>query len=228
MQCVILAAGRGTRMKNLTEYMPKPMIEVFGKPLLGYKINMLPDHIDEIVLVVGHFGSQIKEYFGSEWNGRRIAYVHQETLNGTGGAIHAAKDMVSGKFLVTMGDDLYGTKDLASLAMYEIAVLAKPSEYPFSAGILRVNEQGNLLEITEKIKTPEMGLINTGAYVLTPDFFEYDLIQISPSEYGLPQTLSAMAKDIPVKVHLADSWLQVSKPEDISKAEDFLRSHGMD
>ncbi|MFA5831179.1 MAG: sugar phosphate nucleotidyltransferase [Candidatus Paceibacterota bacterium] len=225
MQCVILAAGRGTRMKELTANTPKPMIAVFGEPLLAHKIRMLPETVDDVVLVVGYLGEQIREYFGSEWEGRKISYVFQKNLNGTGGAIREAKDLVCGTFLVIMGDDLYGTDDLARLSEDGMAVLAKKMDKPFSAGILRRNREGNLLEIVEKTETPEIGLMNTGAYALTRDFFEYELVQITKTEFGLPQTLATMAKNHPVKIKPAHSWLRIGCPEDIGMAEDFLRNN---
>ncbi len=96
---------------------------------------------------------------------------------------------------------------------------------PFSAGILHTDEQGNLLEIIEKTAIPEIGLMNTGAYALTQDFFEYELVPISDTEFGLPQTLACMTKKYPVKVVSANLWLQVGKPEDIPNAEVFLRDY---
>ena len=223
MQCIILAAGRGTRMKELTTNTPKPMVRIFGKPLLEHKMDMLPDCVDEIVLIIGYFGNQIKEYFGFEWKGRKISYVFQKNLNGTGGAIFEAKDCLRQKFLVTMGDDLYGTEDLALLAKNDNALLAKISDIPFSSGVLRTDMDGNLLEIIEKTEIPELGMINTGAYALTSDIFDYEPVQISATELGLPQTIARMSKDRHVKIQLATSWLQVGRPEDLPKAEDFLR-----
>jgi NDP-sugar pyrophosphorylase family protein len=222
MQCIILAAGRGTRMKELTKNTPKPMVRVFDKPLLEHKIEMLPKDIDEVILVIGYLGEQVIEHFGDEWNGRKIAYIFQESLNGTGGAIHSAKELVSGNFLVTMGDDLYGTEDLRKLISGGPAVLAKKMDEPFSAGLLRIDENGNLWEIIEKAEIPEEGFMNTGAYLLTPEFFEYELVPISETEFGLPQTLVKMAENNPVRVELAEMWVQVGKPEDIPKAEEFL------
>ena len=59
MQAVILAAGRGVRMGKLTENTPKPMLSLFGKPMLEWKLEMLPRVIDEVIFVIGYYGSQI-------------------------------------------------------------------------------------------------------------------------------------------------------------------------
>ena len=72
MQAVILAAGHGTRMDELTTAVPKPMLEVAGKPLLEYKLDALPDHIDEVVLIVGYLGNVIRQHFGALYGKQRI------------------------------------------------------------------------------------------------------------------------------------------------------------
>src|SRR3989344_9593279 len=112
MQAVILAAGRGTRMGKLTEEIPKPMLPLLGKPLLEWKLAMLPRTIDEVVLVVGYLEHRIQEYFGKQWKGRTLRYVYQKSLNGTGGALALTKEIARDRFLVTMGDDLYHPQDL--------------------------------------------------------------------------------------------------------------------
>ena len=72
MQLVILSAGRGTRMKDLTNEVCKPMIHIVNKPILYYKMEMLPDTVNEVIFVVGYLGYQIKEYFGSEYKGKNF------------------------------------------------------------------------------------------------------------------------------------------------------------
>ena len=64
MQAVILAAGKGTRMRPLTYDIPKPMLPIKGKPVLEYTLSFLPDDIDEVIIVVNYLGKHIKKYFG--------------------------------------------------------------------------------------------------------------------------------------------------------------------
>ena len=112
MQAVILAAGRGTRMNELTTAVPKPMLDVAGKPLLEYKLDALPDFVEEVVLIIGYKGDVIQAHFGDLYNGKRILYVEQETMNGTAGALWCAKDLFHERFLVMMGDDIYMKEDV--------------------------------------------------------------------------------------------------------------------
>ena len=80
MQLVILAAGRGKRMKTLTENMPKPMLTVLGNDLLEHKISILPKEIDEVIIVIGYLGEKIKKHFGTNFKGKKISYVEQKEL----------------------------------------------------------------------------------------------------------------------------------------------------
>ena len=112
MQAVILASGRGTRMGSLTDTIPKPMLLVNGKSLLHHKLDILPPDIEEVIFVIGYLGEVIREAFGSEYAGRKITYVEQDVLNGTMGAVALTQPHIEGRFMVMMGDDLYGTEDV--------------------------------------------------------------------------------------------------------------------
>lgn len=224
MQAVILAAGKGTRMRPLTYDMPKAMLPVKGKPVLEYTISFLPEEIDEIIIVINHLGDQIKNYFGNEWKGRKIKYVVQEKLNGTGGAVNICKDLVKGKFMVVMGDDLYNKEDLAKLAKEELAIMAKDFDNAERFGIFETDDQGNLINIIESPHNFKSGLINIGAYVLNEKFFDCELVPKKKGdiEFGLPQALAQMAKDFPVKIIKATEWLPIGFPEDLAKAEEVI------
>ena len=67
MQCVILAAGEGTRMRPLTLAMPKPLVPVCGVPLIEHIVRPLPKVIDELIIVIGYKGEMIREYCGEEF-----------------------------------------------------------------------------------------------------------------------------------------------------------------
>ena len=81
MQCVILAAGKGTRLRPLTEKCPKPLVEVGGKTLLDHIVGALPSAVDELIIVTGYKGEMIREYCGKEFYGRKVTYIHQEEVN---------------------------------------------------------------------------------------------------------------------------------------------------
>src|SRR3989344_7669374 len=112
MQAVILAAGRGKRMNHLTSGTPKPLIRVAGKNLIEHKLDILPSEIDEVIIVVGYLGDQIEDDFGDFYGDKKIIYVDQGDLNGTAGALWQAKPLLGERFIVMMGDDIYGRDEI--------------------------------------------------------------------------------------------------------------------
>ncbi len=219
MQIVILAAGRGTRMRDLTESVPKPMLEINGKPILAYKLEALPREIDEVIFVIGYLGNQIQKYFGNYFAGRKISYVAQEQLNGTGGAVMLVKDFVKNDFVVMMGDDLYLREDIEKNMKNDLSIVALEMENPKLFGTISLNENGDLDKIVEKSDTPGIVFVNTGLYKLNKKFFDYALVSIGNGEYGLPQALAVMAKDFSVKVEKSMGWFPIGNPDDLKKAE---------
>jgi len=107
MQAVILAGGLGTRLKPLTEQIPKVMVQVNGKPFLLYLLELIKSQgISDIVLCIGHLGKQVRDYFNDgESLGVRIRYSDEkERLLGTGGAVKEAQPLLDDYFLVLNGD----------------------------------------------------------------------------------------------------------------------------
>lgn len=223
MQCVVLAAGQGTRLRPLTYHVPKPLIKVAGKNLLEHKLDILPPEIKQIILVVGYLAEQIENHFGKKYQGKEIIYVRQKKLLGSGGAINLCKSILEERFLVMNGDDIYGQEDIVSCLKYDQAMLTQEVHGKYIGGRIKLNGQGNLADIVEGIHNREQSLVNAGLYVLTRKFFDYDLVPIkNGAEYGLPQTLVDLAQDYPVKIVNAKFWLQVNSFDDLKRAEKFL------
>lgn len=222
MQLVILAAGRGIRMKDLTDNVPKPMLEINGKPILAYKLEALPREIDEVIFVIGYLGNQIQQYFGSFFAGKKISYVVQEQLNGTGGAIHLLKDVIKDDFLVMNGDDLYMKNDISKISKHDLGILALEVEDPTKFGIIYLDAKGNLSEIIEKPEIAGPALANIGLYKLNKKFFDYPLVAINEREYGLPQTMVSIARDFPIKIEKSSGWFPIGNPEDLERARDVI------
>jgi bifunctional UDP-N-acetylglucosamine pyrophosphorylase/glucosamine-1-phosphate N-acetyltransferase len=223
MQAIILAAGKGTRMRPLTYDIPKPMLPISGKPILEYTLSFLPKEIDEVIFVVNYLGEHIKKYFGNEFGGRKITYVTQETLNGTGGAVTSCKDEIKDKFLVLMGDDLYHRDDLSEMIKYPFSILALEVDDCSRFGVFKIDDKYHLVDIVEKPKDGGKGLANIGAYVLNKRFFDYPLVAISETEFGLPQTLAKMAQDEDIKILRAHDWHPIGNPDDLEKAEEAIK-----
>lgn len=218
MQAVILAAGKGLRLRPFTEHHPKPLIPIANKALIEYTLESLPDSITEIIIVIGYLADQIKDYLGDAWQGKPIRYVVQETLQGTGDALLQAKNIVDQNFLVVNGDDLYRKQDLTELLKFPLSILAWQSTVATEFG-LSTNAEGKLLGFDSN-----SSLINCGAYHLTKEFFNNPLAEIQvheKTEYSLPHTLAKIAEHDTVMVVPATHWLPVGTPAQHKFANEY-------
>ena len=222
MQAVILAAGMGTRMGELTRNTPKPLLKIQDRTLLEHNLTAMPDEIDEVILVVGYLADQIKSAIGENFLGKKITYVSQTELKGTGHALSLCKGMLKNHFLVIMGDDLYYEKDLKALTKHHLATLVwEVTEADFAtkqqAGIVKVDEKMDILGITERQTLTAGALVNAGAYIINTDYFNYPLVSAGnpATEYGLPQTFMQMVNGSKIKAVKAEWWHKVATPEDL-------------
>lgn len=225
IQAVILAAGKGTRMLPLTTHVPKPLQKVLGKNLIEWKLESLPDEVNEVIMIIGYQGDQIREYFGDEWRGRRIHYVVQEVLNGTGGAILAAKHLLQERFLVMMGDDLYDAHDIERLMAHEWGVCVVEVQNVTTKGEMQSDEHGNFVSINEEVHHVERGFMNTGLYILRREICDIPPVPIggSSAEFGLPHALAQVGKNTPVAMITTQRWMQITTPDDLVRAEKFVQ-----
>lgn len=223
MQAVFLAAGLGTRLRPITNHIPKPMIKVGGKHLIQHNLEKLPKEIDEIIIVVNYLKEQIINQFGNSYLDKKIKYIYQKEMLGTGDAIHKCKEYLNDRFLVLMGDDIYSKKDIEKCLRHEQCMLIQEVYGKFSGGHIINDEKGNLQDIVEGVYEKEKSMVNTGLYVLLKDFFKYKLVKLpNKNEFGLPQTAVKMSKDFPIKTERATYWLQINTLEDLQKAEKIL------
>lgn len=228
MQAVILAAGRGERMGSLTELTPKPMLRVAGKNLLEHKLDVLPNNIDEVVIIVGYLGTEIQKYFGGEYEGKRILYVVQEKSAGTADALWQAKDLLHDQFLVLNGDDLYAQEDLIRCMVHQDGwyLLVQDAPDSYSGGIVETGEGSIISNITEGSHDHDGGKACMNVYLLDTRVFAAPLVPKAPgsTEYGLPQTVLAAAQQmrIPFRTEKADFWIQITSPDDLARAEEIL------
>jgi NDP-sugar pyrophosphorylase family protein len=218
MKIVILAAGKGTRMDNLTVNTPKPLLQYQDKNLLEHKLEIIPSSISEIIIVIGYLGNKIKEYFGESYKNIPIRYIEQKEIKGTAHALWQCKDFLNEPFIVLMGDDLYSAYDIKTLINLENtwAVLTYPDVPGIKAGKIVKDDQGNLKEIYEDFDgTSPYNLMYTGACLLTPEIFTKEMTQLSNGEYGLPQTITKFVHERNIKVLETNHWIRITSPEDL-------------
>lgn len=226
MQAVILAAGRGTRMGDITKELPKPMIPLLGKTLIEHRLDILPESIDEIIFVVNYLSECIRTKFGDSYNGRAIRYVEQQGLNGTADALWQAKHLLHDSFLVMYADDIYASEDIAAVVATPWSVLGMHSDEVGSAAKLEFGEDGKItriVEVNEHGGGP--GILNAAVFNLDMRLFDHPMTPAGngKQEFGLPQTV--VDTGIPLTYVPGHFWLQITNAQDIAKAEAFLAVH---
>lgn len=220
-------------MGTLTDTVPKPMLQVAGKSLIAHKLDALPDEVDEVIFVIGYLGNVIRDAFGAQYNGRRITYVEQKELNGTMGAVALAKPFITGRFIVMMGDDLYGEEEIRSACSTpDWVVVVEKTESMGSGGKVTVDENNIVDQVEEGEHHGTAGLMNTNLFVLDERIFNYPMVpkMVGSSEYGLPQTVreASIQAGIPLHAVYATTWIQVTAPEDLTRAEVLLGNPGVE
>lgn len=222
MQCVILAAGKGTRLRPLTEDTPKPLIKVAGKALLDHIVEALPSAIDELIIVTGYLGEQIRDYCGEEFHGRRVQYIEQVEQKGTGHALWLCKDLIKGRFLFMFADDIHSKQDIARVTSFSRGMLALTTETPERFGIVVRHPDGTLAEFVEKPTHAPSNLASTGVFVLDEHIFDYEPKVELKGEFFHTDMIREYAKKHPIAVVEQNLWIPVGYPEDIERAEKIL------
>lgn len=215
MEAVILAAGKGTRLRPHTDSVPKPLLPVQGRPILDWILEALPTTVNRLVVVVNYLAEQVEAYLKGQKQFPNWRTVRQETPRGTGDAFRSCQPVLtSDRYLVLNGDDLYSKADLTRLAEATAGVLVKEVQDPEKWGIALRKADGTLDKMLEKPKgllAPQMG--NIGAYVFPRSVFEIELPLSPRGEYEITDYLSGLAPKLPVAVVPAQAWYPIGTVE---------------
>ncbi len=224
-KAVLLAAGKGTRMKELTNELPKPMLEVRGKPILLHIVEGLrAAGVADFCIIVGWRADVVRDFFGDGSKfGVRICYATQVVQDGTGKVVELAKDFAgSDPFVLSYGDILIDPKNYARLAELgdaEGIVSVKHNEGEMAkGGCVVVNDRFELTDLIEKPAGPAPSpWYNAGVYAFRPSIFEFTArLKLSPrGEYELTDAIRDLAnsgRTVRV-VELTGDWADVRDPE---------------
>jgi len=222
---VIMAGGKGTRLRPYTETCPKPMLTVGGKPMLEHIIERARgEGFNRFVLAVHYLGHMVEDYFGTgEKLEVEITYLREKAPLGTAGALSLLSSLPEAPFIVTNGDVLtdirYG--DLLDFhhqhqAVATMAVRAHEWQHPFGV----VQMQG-LKIVGFQEKPIARSYINAGVYALNPEA----LTCLSPDQPCDMPTLFEKLQgqgDLAIAYPMHEPWLDVGRPDDLSRANSIL------
>ena len=229
-KAVLLAAGRGTRMRQLTNELPKPMLEVRGKPVLLHIVEGLhAAGITDFLLIVGYRADAVQGFFGdgSRFNSR-INYATQVVQDGTGRVVELAQEFVAdASFILSYGDILIDGTNYQRLAApsdeIEAIISVKRNEDVTQGGAVFVNERFELTDVREKPQPgePTSPWYNAGVYMFRSSIFDFTakLERSSRGEFELTDAIRNLAlsgKKVQA-LELTGEWADVRDPEILAK-----------
>ena len=232
-KAVVLAAGRGTRMRELTAEVPKPMIEVRGKPVLQHIIEGLRDAgIRQFLIVVGYRADAVRNFFG---DGSRhniaIQYATQRVQDGTGRVVDLARDFVGDfPFILSYGDILVDPANYKRVAdlpnNVEAVITVTRGEDVSKGGAVFVNERMELVDLREKTAQATSPWYNAGIYAFRPSIFDFTA-KLKPSprgEYELTDAIRDLAQSgrKVQALELTGEWADVRDPEILARLNQKL------
>jgi dTDP-glucose pyrophosphorylase len=246
MKAIILAAGKGTRMRELTASVPKPMLKVHGKPILEHIVSGIRQTgIRDFCIITGFQAETIENHFGTgaAWDAN-IQYVRQEVQDGTGKAPELAKQFIGNDdFLLTYGDILVKPETytamvrrftagkfsgLITVTVGEDVTKGAVNFFDQDFCLQRIVEKPSAAQVAEfqaqgLLKKGEPVWYNAGIYIFTPELFNYtSRLQKSPrGEYELPDAITMLLNDRHkiAGCQTEGRWVDVRDPEVLAELE---------
>lgn len=229
MKGFLLAAGLGTRLKPITDSIPKCLVPVCGKPLLGWWIDLFEQHgITEIAINLHHFPEQVTAFLDTQQHRVKFEYLHEPVLLGSGGTVKHNRDFVKNEkdFFIFYADNLtnYNLSSMLNFHRekgkeFTMALFRTPT--PKACGIATLDENKTIVQFTEKPEHPVSDLANAGIYITQPHILElipdYELTDIG--FHLLPLLQGRMAG-----WETQDYLLDIGTHQSLAKAEsDWLK-----
>ena len=223
-EAIVLAGGKGTRLRSVVADVPKPMAEVGDKPFLDHLLQKIISHgIERIVLSVGYKKEVIEDYFGNSFQGAEIVYAVEEEALGTGGAIKLALESCIDEQVFVFNGDTYLDLNLEAFATQHlesgksISLALKEMNSPDRYGTVEV-KYSRITDFREKQTGVESGLINAGVYALKSSLMQNEVL---PTVFSFESEILEKKKDNWVIGAFTTNGFFV----DIGVPEDYRRAH---
>ena len=222
-QAAILCGGLGTRLRPLTDNIPKPMVLVNGKPFLEYLLVQLQENgIKEVILMTGYLGEQISQFFGDGASlGLRIKYSHGPAEWDTGRRLIEAKSLLNDYFLLLYSDNFipFNLEKLARFYDAQRGLLAFVV-HPKSEGNIRLAEDGKVEVYDKTRKEDGLNFVELGYMIVLKEVFGYfDEIDVSFSDIIFKLVCDQQVSGIIVR----DAYHSISDPERLKLTEEYLK-----
>lgn len=227
MRALLLAAGLGTRLRPITDHVPKCLVPIHGKPLLGYWLDMLlPNGVDRVLVNTHYLPEAVREFVAASAWRDSIEMVHEEVLLGTGGTVLRNRDFLGGgPFMVVHADNLTRFDVGAFIRAHadrpdgvDITMMTFDTDVPKSCGIVELDARGVVVRFHEKVAKPPSNHANAAVYIFEPSVIDIlaslNKAVIDISTEVLPRYLGRMQA-----FHNLDYHRDIGTPESLALAE---------
>jgi mannose-1-phosphate guanylyltransferase len=227
VRALLLAAGLGTRLRPITDHVPKCLVPIHGKSLLGYWLDMLlPNGVERVLVNTHYLPDAVREFVAASAWRDSIDMVHEVELLGTGGTVLRNRDFLGGgAFMVVHADNLTRFDVCAFIRAHEcrpagvdITMMTFDTDAPQSCGIVELDSRGVVIKFHEKVAAPPSNHANAAVYIFEPSVIDFlaslDKAVIDISTEVLPRYLGRMQA-----FHNADYHRDIGTPESLALAE---------
>ena len=237
-KAMILAAGRGTRLGNLTHAVPKPLLPIDGIPLIVRQMRWLKHHgVAEVAINLYHLGEKIQEEIGDGSRfGIKVTYSPEESLLGTAGGVKRIQNFFDRTAFIVYGDvlcdiDLTALSEFhkAKKAILTVALYSHPR--PWEAGVVEVDQDKRLIGFKEKPGRGEGkgSLVNAGIYMIEPDIMKY-IPETGYYDFGFDLFPKLLSENLPVFGYTIDKdeyLIDIGTPENFQRANEDIKAKRM-
>ncbi len=229
MRAILMAGGSGTRLRPLTCDLPKPMVPILNRPIVGHLVNLLRRHgIREIIITLHFLPDAIRNYFGdgSEWGTIFHYVVEEDQPLGTAGSVKNVESLLNETFLVISGDSVTDVNLTEAIKFHRenrsVATLVlRRVDDPMAFGVVITNRQGRILRFLEKPAQSEIfsDTVNTGIYILEPEVLQF-LTPHTPADFSQDLFPRLLAEGVPMYGYITDAyWCDVGSLEAYRQAQ---------
>lgn len=227
MKAVLLAAGLGTRLRPLTDSVPKCLVPIRGKPLMAYWLDLLlPEHVDQVLVNTHYLPEAVRSFAANSPFREALTLVHEDALLGTGGTLLKNRDFLAdGPFILAHADNLTRFDVRAFIAAHknrlpgvDITMMTFDTDVPQSCGIVECDSEDRVVAFHEKVAKPPGRRANAAVYIFEPSVLAFlaslrkEVIDLSTEV--LPRYLGRMQV-----YHNADYHRDIGTLESLSRAE---------
>ena len=229
MKAIILAGGKGTRLRPITNSIPKALVPIGETTLIEKVLMELPDQIETVIITTKYLGDLIKEKIKARYADKEILYAQQPSeSDGTWSALYCAKEYITTDevFVVLNCDDLFEKKELEKvISNQQIGMGITHTKMPAKYHGILIDDTKNIdgfKRHTDILKEETIeDIFANGLYILDRRIFSFNPVKLSDNEYGLPQTLLAYKEIYPLKALELKYWHACNSLKDLENIKNL-------